>query len=291
MWVSYVCTRWYFLAGLRVRPQRGPARFREPLSPFIAEEWRLFTRAFGARALTSVRSLWLVKMQFWTCSRLENMWRRWSRGSKTQRWFHQHWQNDWFAISPSDITAMLFEWSLLRPWWALNLVRFHHKACSEILQTFTDGCLLPRGGGSSLTRRLIFSSSSRNSKHVRLLFTGLLLDLYLYIFITSCCCQSALFGADSKAIGHTCPKALLPAEGATARVHQVSKVSPACRSLIKRKFHGFGNSENNNNKKTSHHNTEQNNKNFPSTDREMYVMKRSDTLEKVFSVFLRWMRG
>lgn len=40
----------------------------------------------------------------------------------------------------------------------------------------------------------------------------------------------------------TCSKALFPTEGATARVHQVSKVSPSCRSLVQRKFHGFGNS-------------------------------------------------
>lgn len=40
----------------------------------------------------------------------------------------------------------------------------------------------------------------------------------------------------------TCSKALFPTERATARVHQVSKVSPSCRSLVQRKFHGFGNS-------------------------------------------------
>lgn len=81
-----------------------------------------------------------------------------------------------------------------------------------------------------------------------------------------------LFGADSKAIDGTCPEALFPTEGATARVHQVSKVSPACRSLIQGKFHGFGNSEND--KKTSHHNTEHNNRSG-----------------KVFSVFLKVDKG
>lgn len=40
----------------------------------------------------------------------------------------------------------------------------------------------------------------------------------------------------------TCSKALFPTEGATARVHQVSKVSPSCWSLVQRKFQGFGNS-------------------------------------------------
>lgn len=62
--------------------------------------------------------------------------------------------------------------------------------------------------------------------------------------------QSAVFGAETA--DRTCPKALFPTQGATARVHQVSKVSPACRSLIQRKFHGFGNSENNNNNKKNH---------------------------------------
>lgn len=46
---------------------------------------------------------------------------------------------------------------------ALNLVRFNHKAfpycCSEILQSFRDGCPLPRGSGFSVTRALVFTSS------------------------------------------------------------------------------------------------------------------------------------
>lgn len=133
--VSYVRTRLYFLAlSACVRPQRGPVWFREPLSPFIAEEWRLFTLAAGVRALTSIRSLWLVKMQFLTCSRLEDVWRRWSRGTKTQndepintwKWLISH-----FCQRYSSHVVLVF---IAEAWRALYLVRFNHKAFPLLLQ-------------------------------------------------------------------------------------------------------------------------------------------------------------
>lgn len=120
---------------------------------------------------------------------------------------------------------------------------------------------------------------------MRLLFMHLLLDLYLYVFITCCYCPSVLFGADSRAIDGTCPEALFPTEGAAARVHQVSKVSPACRSLIQCKFHGFGNSEND--KKTSHHNTEHNNKHFLRTETDV----GDDVLRQVRKGLLSFSKG
>lgn len=49
-----------------------------------------------------------------------------------------------------------------------------------------------------------------------------------------------LFGLWDCELEYTCPKALLPTEGTTPRIHQVPKVPPACGSLIQRQFHGFG---------------------------------------------------
>lgn len=54
--------------------------FREPLSPFIAEEWGLFTHAVRVTALTSITHLWLelVKMhlQLSTWNRLVSVWNK-----------------------------------------------------------------------------------------------------------------------------------------------------------------------------------------------------------------------
>lgn len=191
-----MCSHLYFLAALVCASTWGGGGrgwgwgavwFREPLCPFIAEEWRLFTHAVGVRALTSISRLWLVKMQFWTCSRLVNVWRGGRSGAKLKTMIPLVNDVDWLISHFCQLMSA-------KRW---NLPRVSHKAIllNETLLAFRAG-----GGGWGS---------------------------YLLVHEFKC----------------TCSKALFPTEGATARVHQVSKVSPSCRSLVQRKFHGFGNSK------------------------------------------------
>lgn len=150
-----MCSHLYFLAALVCASTwggvgvggggGGAVWFREPLCPFIAEEWRLFTHAVGVRALTSISSLWLVKMQFWTCSRLVNVWRGGRSGAKLKTMIPLVNDVDWLISHFCQLMSA-------KRW---NLPRVSHKAIllNETLLAFRAG-----GGGEGL----IYSSTNLN---------------------------------------------------------------------------------------------------------------------------------
>lgn len=169
MCVPCVLTHLYFLAALVCASPPppslgGPVWFREPLCPFIAEEWRLFTHAVGVTALTSIRSLWLVKMQFWTCSRPVNVWQGWSRGPKLKTMMP--------PTPVNDVDCLISHFCQLmsaKPW---HLARFNHKAVlllNETLHAFWVGEVV-------FAAFPILQSSSTN-------FTHLALYLSLFVFV------------------------------------------------------------------------------------------------------------
>lgn len=121
----------------------GAVQFREPLCPFIAEEWRLFTHAVGVRVLTSISSLWLVKMQFWTCSRLVNVWQGGRGGAELKTMIP--------LMNADDHLSSHFCHLMSAKRW--NLARFNHKAIlllNKTLQAFRAGRWFLEGGGAYL---------------------------------------------------------------------------------------------------------------------------------------------
>lgn len=128
--VCHVCTFIFSsCADVCVNIGGGGVWSREPLCPFIAEEWRLFTHAVGVRALTSISSLWLVKMQFWTCSRLVNVWQGGRRGAKLKT----------MIALMNDVDLLVSHFCQLMSAKRWNVARFNHKAIlllNETLETF-----------------------------------------------------------------------------------------------------------------------------------------------------------
>lgn len=121
----------------------GAVQFREPLCPFIAEEWRLFTHAVGVRVLTSISSLWLVKMQFWTCSRLVNVWQGGRGGAELKTMIPLMNADDRFSSHFCHLMSA-------KRW---NLARFNHKAIlllNKTLQAFRAGRWFLEGGGGHI---------------------------------------------------------------------------------------------------------------------------------------------